>query len=536
MRLEDEGVAVADERGQGRPRPRKAELPAEYADRLGRWSPGTPRTDRTRLGQYVTPVDVARFMATMVQRVNETVRVLDPGAGSGVLACALTENLVARRIPPRRIEITAYEVDSTLARSCESSLTYLRRHLTERGTEVTFRIEKADFVETFSNYLADEPTLFPKVSDPRFDVAIGNPPYLKLPKSDPRAALATRVVHGQPNIYSLFMAVTADLLVERGELVFITPRSFTSGPYFRRFREIFFRDIRPEWIHAFSSRKETFRRDEVLQENVILHGAKHPGWHRAARRRQVTISSSNGGGDLSRVRKRRCPATTVMDFGSREKFLFVPTSADDDRAIALVNSWKASLHGLGMEISTGPVVPFRATSLIHVDQDDGSSRVPLVWMQHVRPFQLTWPLPLSRKPQFIDRKASDRKLLVRDANYVVLRRFSAKEERRRLTAAPLVAGALSAGVIGLENHLNYIHRPGGDLDLEEVWGLTALYNSSLLDRYFRALNGSTQANATELRAIPLPDREVLREVGRETREKAPETADEIVSVILGWLA
>ena len=92
---------------------------------------------------------------------------------------------------------------------------------------------------------------------------------------------------------------------------------------------------------------------------------------------------------------------------------------------------------------------------------------------------------------------------------------SAKEEARRLTALPRI-------FVGFENHLNYIHRPGGTLSDDEAWGLAALYNH-LLDAYFRAVNGNTQVSATELRAMPLPARETIIELGRCVKRLADPT-------------
>jgi len=102
---------------------------------------------------------------------------------------------------------------------------------------------------------------------------------------------------------------------------------------------------------------------------------------------------------------------------------------------------------------------------------------------------------------------------------VLLRRFSAKEERRRLIAAPLLAGQLDADWIGIENHLNYVHRPGSSLTEEEAVGLAVIYNCELMDTYFRVLNGSTQVSATEIRKIPLPPLEVIREIGHRAKRQ-----------------
>jgi adenine-specific DNA-methyltransferase len=89
--------------------------------------------------------------------------------------------------------------------------------------------------------------------------------------------------------------------------------------------------------------------------------------------------------------------------------------------------------------------------------------------------------------------------------------------------------------IALENHLNYIHRPGGHLTEEEAWGLSILYNSSILDSYFRAINGNTQVSATELRAMPLPDQETIATLGKSAMalEGPLHEIDALVRAFLG---
>ena len=108
---------------------------------------------------------------------------------------------------------------------------------------------------------------------------------------------------------------------------------------------------------------------------------------------------------------------------------------------------------------------------------------------------------------------------MRDTNYVLLRRFSAKEYKRRLVAAPLIQGSLDADMIGLENHLNYIRGVSREMDVELAYGLSALLNSTFLDRYFRISNGNTQVSATELRAMPLPAERDIRSLGAEVRAR-----------------
>ena len=132
--------------------------------------------------------------------------------------------------------------------------------------------------------------------------------------------------------------------------------------------------------------------------------------------------------------------------------------------------------------------------------------------------RVTWPLD-RKKPEYI-RRAGAEGLLVPNRNYVLLRRFSAKEEARRLIAAPWIARDSALSKVGLENHLNYVHRPGGTLSEDEAWGLAALYNSRLLDTWFRTTNGNTQVSATELRGMPLPPRETIVALGRRVMHRA----------------
>ena len=89
--------------------------------------------------------------------------------------------------------------------------------------------------------------------------------------------------------------------------------------------------------------------------------------------------------------------------------------------------------------------------------------------------------------------------------------------------------------VGIENHVNYIHKPKGSLSLGEAFGIAALLNTGLIDNYFRSLNGHTQVNATEIRNLPLPDLSVIKKIG-EVVSKAKDLAvnpDEMIGSQLG---
>lgn len=512
-----------------------ATRPVAYADYAGTaYVEGVSAEHRKSHGLYLTPPEVADFMASQGSPNGAMVKVLDPAAGAGILVCAMVEALVQRPDAPDRIEVTAYEIDAKLAKVLTTVLAELTVWAAARGTEVVAAVENRDFVLTCAPALEADAGLFPHLATAdAFDVVIANPPYFKLNKADARAQAAASVVHGQPNIYGLFMSIAAAVLRPGGALIFITPRSFASGPYFRRFREHFFACIRPELVHVFASRKDAFGRDAVLQENVILKGIRQDGWPRHNTREIMGISSSQGLSDLGGQVPRSVRIEDVLDMRSRDKVLKLPTCSEDEELVRLVESWTGSLDTYGLRISTGPVVPFRATELIEKAGDVPRTHVPLLWMNHVRGMQVTWPLG-RHKPEYMTHTMAAQPLLVPNANYVLMRRFSAKEEARRLVAAPYLASAFAVPMVGLENHLNYVYRPKGQLTEHEAIGLAALFNSALLDGYFRISNGNTQVSATELRTMPLPSLTVITALGQRVQRERP--SQEALDVLVMTLA
>ena len=296
------------------------------------------------------------------------------------------------------------------------------------------------------------------------------------------------------------------------KLIFITPRSFASGLYFKAFREAFFNMMRPISFHVFQSRKEVFNKDDVLQENVILSAIKDEGWINTSYKYNIEITASNGISDLASSYKKRMPMHSILDIKGKDKSVRFPLSEVDERVYEMVTSWHGNLKLYDMEISTGPVVPFRATKFLIYDPKEREV-VPLLWMQNVSCMKLSWPAKTS-KAQYICVCNESMPLLLPNNNYVLLRRFSSKEQVRRLTAVPILKVNIESRYIGLENHLNYIHRPGSSLSSEEAYGLAALINCSIMDKFFRILNGNTQVNATDFRSMPLPPLSLIVNIGK----------------------
>jgi hypothetical protein len=198
--------------------------------------------------------------------------------------------------------------------------------------------------------------------------------------------------------------------------------------------------------------------------------------------------------------------------------------------------WENDLHlevRLPFKISTGPVVAFRSREFLRRERSNDTA--PLLWMHNVRPFVTQFPSK-NGKPMHILVSGESVRLLLPAKRYVLLKRFTAKEERKRLVAGIVEAGDLYSPVVGLENHLNYIYSSSGELSEEEAFGLAALFNSVLVDRYFRAISGNTQVNAAEIRAMPLPCVETIREIGRavaRNNDTKSTTVERVVGEAIG---
>jgi adenine-specific DNA-methyltransferase len=162
--------------------------------------------------------------------------------------------------------------------------------------------------------------------------------------------------------------------------------------------------------------------------------------------------------------------------------------------------------------------------------------VPLLYPCHFNGGTVHWPMPAGRKPNAILDNEKTRPWLVRSGIYLLTKRFTSKEERRRLVACLFDPQAVASEWLGFENHVNYFHANGHGLDRELAAGLYVFLNSTAVDQYFRSFSGHTQVNATDLRKLAYPDRTTLRAMGAEMRtfDLPQEEIDELLERYTSW--
>jgi adenine-specific DNA-methyltransferase len=480
----------------------KAKLVHEADSRRRAATTELNQASRGELGQFMTPADVAGLMASMFGPLMDSPRLLDAGAGVGALTAAFVAEACSRAQRPSAITATAFEVEDVLVPHLRDTFSACRRTCDAAGLQFSGRVEHTDFLEAASDALGG--SLFAKKSL-QFDVAILNPPYRKIGTDSRERRLVQRAGLDATNLYAAFVALAVRLLVPGGQIVAIIPRSFCNGPYFRPFREVLLAETTLRRIHVFESRKDAFKEDRVLQENVIVHATKS-----AKSPRHVVVSSSHAGS--ADVQERRLEYKEVVREANGDRFIHLPTGDDDDAISRWMVTLPETLQSLGLVVSTGRVVDFRAREHLLCDPARGSA--PLIYPCHFLDGQVRWPKIESRKPNAIASNAATKALLLPRGYYVVTKRFSSKEERRRLVAAVYDPDLVQAPLVGFENHLNYFHRGGRGLSKDEAYGLAAFLNSEPMDRYFRQFNGHTQVNANDLRSLTYPSQQALGELGR----------------------
>lgn len=462
------------------------------------------RTDRARMGQFLTLGPVAGFMARLFREPGDRVNLLDPGAGVGSLTAAFVEQMLAAGKSPTIIQVDTYEIDSVMQGYLDSTLVQCEKVCLQHGVSFAARVIKEDFIEYTTELLKTRKQLF--AGDiPQYTHCIMNPPYRKIRSDSNHREWLRQIGIETSNLYSAFLAIAIMLLTPGGELVAIIPRSFCNGVYFRPFRQFLLSNMTLKHIHVFDQRDQAFKDDEVLQENIIIYAVK------GVPTDNVVITSSNDP-SWEGMTQRQVPFDKVVKPGDSDQYIHLALTDFDQMIVDQMSLFTHSLEDIGLDVCTGPVVDFRLRDYIKQQPEDGG--FPLIYPAHFAGNLVRWPNPRGRKPNTIIGSEESRKWLMPNGWYVLTRRFSSKEERRRIVAAVYDPEQVLGEMVGFENHLNVFHHKREGLQSTVAKGLAIFLNSTLVDLYFRQFSGHTQVNAADLRTLHYPSIGILTWLGR----------------------
>lgn len=458
-----------------------------------------PKKERKKYGQFFTSMETARFMAELydISENMDRVRVLDAGAGSGILACAFLERLETLEYI-KDVELTCYENDSNVLPLLQDNLT-LCKELSSKN--ITINILTDNYI--LSQYLDFNGMIGGNANPVKYDFVIGNPPYMKIPKDAPEATAMPEVCYGAPNLYFIFAAMGLFNLNDDGEMVYIIPRSWTSGAYFKRFREYFLTEGKLEHIHLFVSRNKVFDQEDVLQETMIIKVKKTCNVPK-----QVIVTSSKSNRDFDDVTSLTVPYSLVVS--GKDHYVYLVTNEEEVTVLERLNRFNKTLPDIGLKMKTGLTVDFRNREILRDDEEEGA--IPLFYAQHIKQGEIQFPI--QKEHEYV--VTEQRGLMQDNRNYLFVKRFTAKEERRRLQCGVYLSKRFPQyKKISTQNKINFIDGLITEMSECLVYGLYVIFNSTLYDEYYRILNGSTQVNSTEINAMPVPDLENIMEMGRK---------------------
>ena len=365
---------------------------------------------RGKLGQFMTPPPVAKFMASLFKQTPQNMSLLDPGAGVGSLTAAFVQKILENKDRPKHLKLSAFEIEPVMQPYLQESFRSFEMSSNQNGIGLTGSISPVDFIEWGVGSISQSDDLLADEAMERYSHCIINPPYKKIRNDSPHRAMLRDVGMETSNLYTAFMTIAIKLLADGGELVAIVPRSFCNGVYFKPFRKFLLEQMSIEHLHVFDSRKSTFKDDDVLQENIIFHAVK------GKKQGKVTITSCSDI-DFGDMTEREVTFDKVVNPNNLDQVIHIATSDRDQLVVDGMAAMNCTMKEAGLEVCTGPVVDFRLRDDIQQQHSDGMC--PLIYPGHFEANEVTWPKPKGKKPNAIACSEKSERWLMDNGCYVL---------------------------------------------------------------------------------------------------------------------
>ena len=481
------------------------------------------KSENVRLGRLFTKKDTARLMADMISldASKSVYTILDPGAGTGILAAAMIERICKECSSVKQIFITCYESNPDFIPQLKDNLERIRkkcRHDYDVRLFVTV-YEENYLVDSKNHYTV---SFFDEIPD-KFDIIICNPPTELVEKGSEEALAVGGVSQLKISAAFLFACLAARHLEDDGRLSIVLPTTIASASALTTIRQQLHSSLSLEKIHLFVGKQKNDKRAIPLKKSIILSYTK------GARPITVTVSTST---DNGRAITLLPPLDYDFVVDKDDGTLTLPKSVEDTRIVKYISAFPETLTSLGLKMSTGLVIDSRCEGLLF--SEPIKSSVPLLRPSAIKNGQISFPQPVKR--QYI--APVNPKLVQKNKNMVIIKRVPAKSDERFLNSAIYMAAQLPAyRYISTHNKINFIDTKDKNSEIcpRLAFGLFALFNSTIYDRYVSIVSKSKQINSKEMRSLPLPPRNIIENIGMRlmaVRQTSVAACDKIVNPTL----
>lgn len=447
---------------------------------------------------YFTPQSIVKKMIDTIDLNNfktmERIKILEPSAGGGILILSIIFYIFENSCI-KNISVDAYEIDKEVFKVLETNIEYLIKYFNfKKEVNIEINLYNSNFIVKKAKYWSLEDI------KGGYDIIISNPPYKKINKRDYEAEALKEIAFGQPNLYSLFMGLSLQLLNTNGVYVVLSPRNYLSGMYNKKLREFMFSKYSLIKLHSFYNRNFF----KYVNQEVIISTF--------VRRKTKSIVS------ISYNDKFECNVSlSNIIFDKQSNSLIVPKSFRDIEIFNKMSSFNNTIADLTLDISVGPVVQFREewlSSTIYNEQ-----YAPLLVAKDVLENNIKYFERKNTRKTHNKSISNNSKHLINNSNYVVLRKVMAKDDNDIIVAAVLEKGYFNHDYLGIDNNLLYFHNKdkNKNLTIDECYGIYCYINSEYFKQYYLLINSTHTINVTDFKNIKFPSVKIIKNMGKKIR-------------------
>ena len=481
------------------------------------------KSENVRLGRLFTKKDTAALMASMIDidPTRTAFTVLDPGAGTGILSAAVVEEICKRAPECKQIFLTCYETEKEFIPMLEDNLERIRKKCKhDYDVRLFVSIYEENYIVDAKNHYTI--TFFDTVED-KYDIIISNPPTDLCEKNSDEAESAGGVTQLKINTAYLFARTAARHLEEGGQLVMILPTTYATASQITTLRREISEKLAVTALHLFVGKQKNQKRAIPLKKNFII------AYKNAEKPEEISVTSSVGDGkDITSVQN--IPYKLIVD--EKGGKLTLPKSLEDTRIVRYISEFPETLSSLGLKMSTGLIIDSKCEGLLFTEPMNGT--VPVIRTASIVGGQTVFPQPIKR--QYL--APVNPSLVQKNKNMIIIKRVPAKSDERFVNSAIYLASQLPAyRYISTHNKINFIDTKdkNSEMSARLAFGIFALLNSTIYDRYISIISKSKQINSKEMRDLPLPPKHIIENIGMriiELRQTSVKACDQIVNPAL----
>lgn len=418
-------------------------------------------------------------MANIPTNKDETFNILSIENSTGMLAFSAAIYMLKHGVKNVYIQL----INTASSKEMEVVAGKVKEYFTEAGGRITL------------SHIESDPICFYKNFGQIFDLAVIDPPFGRYPdKNHPYPEIISKLYSGNAYLSCAYMAIALELLKPNGQLLSITPRTYTAGDYSTGFREYLTKHYSIDTIKIIYEHINL--NHQTLLSSILKRKQMTGIYVQHYSLEKQTYLADN----LFR-------AKDLIKNESRNNAIYLPLSFFDLSIIKEIDNLPLSFEDAGYQISTGPIITSQHPSDAIVSGNKSFHKsygvVPLINLHNIKTLMTHWTGD-HPKDKCVDPNCSTiASKLIPNQPYVFLRRINAGFRTHKI-AASIYHPYSPFHYITIENHINFISKKVGALKIAEAQYIADFLNSEKCRIYFSCTSGSSQFNAKKLRKLRFP--------------------------------